>query len=186
MLSDDPWSLVESFPRRQGLPVPSGLGTQPARSKGLVETREVGTNTTASHGPSANRSLGPLPYRYQGAHVAGSHAARNPSSTWNHGPDVNRDHAASNHQVPWDLVFPVLGPPWSLAASTIKPDRGPGARVPGYPATEVPMIPRRPCGQAAAGNSAPSSHRPPWSLALMGPSLTRVSGPHRANVPHAA
>ena len=52
-----------------------------------------------------------------------------------------------------------------------------GTKVPGHPATEVPAITMHPSGQAAVGNSVPSCHRPPWSLALMGPSTSLVPRP---------
>jgi hypothetical protein len=52
MLSDDPWSLVESFPRRQGLSVPSRLDSQPPRPQGPTVTRSIGTNSPISLDPS--------------------------------------------------------------------------------------------------------------------------------------
>src|SRR6516225_3911047 len=42
----------------------------------------------------------------------------------------------------------------------------------GHPAIKVDPMPGNQGPQAASGNSGPSSHRPAWCLALMGPSTT--------------
>ena len=77
--------------------------------------------------------------------------------------------------MPWFLDSPCPGNwmPRFIATSAIKPPMDLGANGSGHQATKIVAIPRRRGRQAAAGNSAPPSHRPPWSLALMGPSLTR-------------
>ena len=108
------------------------------------------------------------------------------SSTRNHGSHAGRDHATSDQQIPWDLVFLVPGPTWFMATSTIKPYQRPWCQGSRTPSGRGPDDSKAPGGQAASGNSAPSSHRPPWSLALMGPSSTRIPRHHGARVPHAA
>ena len=58
MLSDDPWSLVESIPRYQGPSVPIELGTQPNRPQYSMVAGSIDTSFSMSHGSSASRPVG--------------------------------------------------------------------------------------------------------------------------------
>jgi hypothetical protein len=272
MLSDDPWSLVESFPRRQGLSVPSRLETQPTRPQGSTETRSIGTKSPISldhsvpcpvatmepttpetkspwgfhrlvtmvlvdHGTLSHRvemSLATLVHRRMGRQVPWptshlgtmvprrilSHDAWLPGSLgtstielleeyWIRGlagPSVPRLCGHQGFEAAHGISA-ILGPrscralgpevvratwiqclPWYMGPRRLQPPWSPmshdhlGTKMPGHPAIKVPAITMSPSRQAAAGNSVPSCHRPPWSLALMGPSSARVprSWPHQS------
>ena len=271
MLSDDPWSLDESFPRRQGLSVPSRLETWPAWPQGPTETRSIGTNSPMSLDPSVpcpvatkgpmtpetmppwgfsqlvtmvpvdlgtlshrvgmslatpvHRRMGrqvPWPASRLGAMVPRrmqSHDAQRPGSLETSTIKLLEEYGDRGHAGPsipsgcgqqgieaareilamsgprscraldpkrarttWIQCLPCyMGPrrlqqPWSPTSHDHL-----GTKVPGHPATEVPAITMHPSRQANGGDSVPSCHRPPWSLALMGPSTSLVSrsSPHQ-------
>jgi hypothetical protein len=142
-------------------------------TEGLVLTRNNGVSTPRDHGtyrrklPRGLETKAPCPIANR---VARSHVQR---AAW----------------VPWFLEG--LGPmvpgrrgPSRPRGSSASMDLG--ARRPSHLAVAVPMVPKRPGGQAAASDLAPPSHRPPWSPTLMGSLTLQVPRSHCAHSPHAA
>jgi hypothetical protein len=157
MLSDDPWSLVESFPRRQGLSVPSRLDSQPARPQGTTETRSIGINSPMSLDPSV-----PCPVATKGPMTPETMSPRGfhqlvtmvpvELGTLSHRVEMSLAtpvHRRMGRQVPWStsrlgtmvprrILSHDAWRPGSLGTSTIEPiegywDRGPaGPSIPGW------------------------------------------------------
>ena len=146
-----------SPPRSPGTQRPRYPAGSIPRSGGNRGSR---TNATASHGPSAVgpsvpcslvlvAPMMPGAMRPGALHLIGtkvpwhlvsmvSICSGNPCQPRNHGPHVDRDHGRHRPaQIPWTLS-PRDSAPWSLAASTTTPHRGPGVKVPGHPASESP------------------------------------------------
>ena len=193
MLSDGPWSLVESFPRRQGPSVPSRLGSQPPRSQGPRETRSIGTNSPMSLDPSV-----PCPV-----------ATKEPMTTETMSPwgfhrlvtMVPVDLGTLSHRLAMSLATPVhrrMGRqvPWPIESPWYHgPSTTPGPMMPGDQGrsghrrssssrnieTEVLPGPR---SQACAGNKGskpPAAHRRCWGRGLAGPSVPSLRGQHGSN-----
>jgi hypothetical protein len=160
------------------------------------------------------RPIGSLLDRHRGTNIAGDLDIQGPGPTRNHDPSTPRDHVAWCREVPRDLVGKLPCPianemarlhvqraapvPWSirLPCPVVPSRQGPsrhressgsmdlGALTPRQLAIAVPMAPRRPGGQAAVSNSAPSSHRPPRSPGLMGPSSPWLPRSHIGRIRH--
>ena len=159
----DPRPMI---PRPIGFPVPCSLGIQVPIHPGSMLPRSL-----QRIGNMAPGDLGTMPH--QDTKAPRSMATLRP---WSIAGWVARDQGRPVAPMPWSLDGPcalATGCRGSSRHRRSSLSMDLGANGPGHQAIKVAAIPRRRGWQAAAGNSAPSSHRPPWSLALMGPSSTR-------------
>jgi hypothetical protein len=161
MLSDDPWSLVESFPRHQAPSIPSRLDPQPARSRGPTKTGWIGTNSPRSLDPSA-----PCPVDIEGPMTLGtkSHWAR---------------HRLAN-MVPVDLA--TLPPRTGMSLATLL-HRRPGRSVPWLTSRPGTMVTRRPMSHddrlpRSLGTSTIELPEGCWKQGLVMPSFPSWCGQH--------
>jgi len=155
----DPRSMI---PSPIGFPLPCSIGIQVPvhpcpmlpRSLHQVDNMAPGDLGTMLH--RATRLLDPWPPRDPGPSPDGS-----PGTKPNEPPGC---HDPSMAQATWFQGSS------QQRGSSVSTDLG--AHGPGDQAIKFALMPRHRGRQAAAGSSVPSSHRPPWSLSLMGPSST--------------
>ena len=169
VLSDQPWSLVESIPRVQGSWDPSRLGTQPSRSQDVLETGWIETDFPTSHAPSAPRFLGFRLYWHRGLQKAGNQHAQDSLPPWHNGSQKPWDPVASSGKAPGDPV---------ASSGKVPGDHGsrasPWIREPRSTDIQRSRSPRR---QVAGKNLVPFTDRLPWSMVLIGGSSTQAPRP---------
>lgn len=152
-------------------------------------------------------SPGPLLPGYPGAHPPRSLATQVPTADWQQGSWQPRDHDRAGTRAPRFMVasrtrfLAIKVPPRpssfscpgamiprqpgsldarasrSIVAWRIKPLDGPWYH--GIRSIKRPGSSRHPVDKAVIGNWPPSTHRPTWSMALIGPSIASVPRSYR-------
>jgi hypothetical protein len=167
MLSDGPWSLVESFPRRQGPSVPSRHETQPTRWQGPTETGSIGTNSPGPHDPSA-----PCPVGTEGPMTLGTMSPRG--------------YRRLDTMVP--RLLGTLPHRTGMSLAPLLPRRM-GHQVPWLMSRLGTMVPRRPKSHDARrpgslGTSTTELFQECWGQDLTGPLVPSLCWQHGFKAPH--